>query len=209
MLKTYYTHPNGNIGSGLLQLTNPGNTASAFLIVNGIDRTVESGSSFIAKFAVLSLVHSFFEAGPVSVARRIEQPPRVEIVQPTDITELVDPIDVEIKVNTSFTRWDGVPYTTTGTFAESEAAMDYVLMYSNDGGINWRYCQGNSTAVPGVRPSVPALLLPDAGPGQETYSWAVPSTQFPQGSYLLRVDCFRRGAPIHYSYHKTKLFIQR
>jgi len=82
-------------------------------------------------------------------------------------------------------------------------------MYSNDGGINWRYCQGNSTAVPGVRPSVPALLLPDAGPGQETYSWAVPSTQFPQGSYLLRVDCFRRGAPIHYSYHKTKLFIQR
>jgi hypothetical protein len=59
---------------------------------------------------------------------RIEQPPRVEIVQPTDITELVDPIDVEIKVNTSFTRWDGVPYTTTGTFAESEAAMDYVLM---------------------------------------------------------------------------------
>lgn len=209
MLKTYYTHPNGNIGSGLLQLTDPANTASAFLIVNGIDRTVESGSSFIAKFAVLSLVHSFFEAGPVSVARRIEQPPRVEIVQPTDITELVDPIDVEIKVNTSFTRWDGVPYTTTGTFAESEAAMDYVLMYSNDGGINWRYCQGNSTAVPGVRPSVPALLLPDAGPGQETYSWAVPSTQFPQGSYLLRVDCFRRGAPIHYSYHKTKLFIQR
>jgi hypothetical protein len=41
------------------------------------------------------------------------------------------------------------------------------------------------------------------------FTWNVPASLFPQGSYVLRVDCFRRGAPIHYSYHKTKLFVQR
>src|SRR5262249_5556786 len=209
LLKTYYTHPTGNVGSGLLQLTDPANTASAYIVVNGIDRTVESGSNFIAKFSMLALVHSFFEAGTTTLARRIEQPPRVEIVSPTDITELVDPTDIQATVDVSWTRWDGVPYTSTGTFAESEALLDYVLMYSNDGGATWRYCRDNSPATPGVRPTNATLLVADAGPGQEVFSWNVPASLFPQGSYVLRVDCFRRGAPIHYSYHKTKLYVQR
>lgn len=209
LLKSYYSHPNGNVGSGLVQLTNNSSTASAYIVVNGLDRTVESGSNFIAKYAVLSLVHSFFEAGPSSVARRIEQPPRVEIAEPTDITELADPTEIDIKVDVTWTRWDGIPYTSTGTFSESESALDYVLMYSSDYGATWRYCRDNSAATPGTRPSSSSLLIADAGAGQETFTWSVPSTQFPQASYLLRVECYRRGAPIHYSYHQTKIFIRR
>jgi hypothetical protein len=209
MLRTYYTHPTGATGSGCVQITDRANTASAFVVVNGIDRTVESGSNFIAKYAVLSLVHSFFEAGNTAVAHRIQQPPRVEIVQPTDITELVDPNEIDITVATTWKRWDGLPYTATNSVTESEAELDYVLTYSNDGGVTWRHDLDNPPATPGERPANPLLLVPDAATGNENYRWAVPEAQFPQGSYYLRVDCFRRGAPIHFSYHQTKLFVQR
>jgi hypothetical protein len=37
----------------------------------------------------------------------------------------------------------------------------------------------------------------------------VPAGQFPEGSYLLRIDCFRLGAQVHFSYHKAKFFIKR
>ncbi len=36
-----------------------------------------------------------------------------------------------------------------------------------------------------------------------------PEVEFPEGSYLLRIDCYRQGAQVHYAFHKTKIFIQR
>jgi hypothetical protein len=209
MLGTYFNHPNGNIGSGLVRLTAPGGTSSAYITVNGIDRTVESGSTFIARYSILSLVHSFFEAGRSGLANRIPQPARVEILHPTDISELLDPDQITISFETSWKRWDGLPYTTTSTATEQESQLDYLITYSNDGGTTWRNVIDDSEAVPGERPASNNLLLPDSGTGRETFSWTVPSVQFPQGSYQLRVDCFRRGASLHYSYHKTKLFIRR
>lgn len=209
LLRLYYTHPSGANGSGLVQLTDPADTASAFVVVNGIDKTVESGSNFIAKYSMLSLVHSFFEAGATTVRHRIEQPPRVEITSPTDITELVDPLQIDIEVATSWARWDGLSYTAAGSVTEDEAALDYVAMYSRDGGESWLHVRDDSPATPGERPLDPRNLVPDAGIGPETFSWTVNSHDFPQGSYYVRVDCFRRGAPIHFSYHQTKIFIQR
>jgi hypothetical protein len=82
-------------------------------------------------------------------------------------------------------------------------------MYSNDGGTTWRYVQDDTLATPGTRPTNSAYILPDAGAGDETYNWSVPDGTFPEGSYHLRIDCFRQGAQCHYSYHKTKIFIQR
>lgn len=209
LLRTYYNHPNRNVGSGLVRLADPAATNSAYVVVNGIDRTVESGSNFIAKFAVLSLVHSFFEAGSASLAHRIQQPVRVEILQPTDISELVDPVDIDISFETSWRRWDGLPYTAAGGVTESEAELEYVLTYSSDNGSTWRHVRDNTPAMPGTRPTDAGLLVADAGIGSEAFTWSTPSVQFPQGSYQLRIDCFRRGAPIHFSYHKTRLFIQR
>ncbi|MGE3172658.1 MAG: hypothetical protein AB7O97_08520 [Planctomycetota bacterium] len=209
LLRSYYDHPTRNIGSGLVQLTDPVGRDSAFVVVNGIDRTVESGSNFIAKFSVLTLVHSFFEAGGSGVAGRIQQPVRAEIVQPTDVTELIDPSDIEIVVEVSWRRWDGRPYTNSGSVTENETELEYVVTYSADGGVTWRYMRGNGVATPGERPANSALLVSDTGPGPERFTWTVPDDAFPQGSYYLRVDCFRRGAPIHFSYHMTKLFIQR
>ncbi len=207
LYRTYYTHASG-VGSGLVKLVDPGNTSAAYVVVNGISNAVDNGTTFIAKFSVLSLVHSFFEAGSTTNTLRIPQLPRMEIQSPTDITELIDPSTIDVQYGVSWTRWDGIPYAVTGSYSESEAQLEYVLMYSNDGGATWLFMQDDSPATPGQRPSS-TYLVPDAGVGVETYSWNVPSGSFPQGSYLLRIDCYRQGAQVHYAYHKTKIFIQR
>ncbi|HEX6810016.1 MAG TPA: hypothetical protein VF384_00210 [Planctomycetota bacterium] len=207
LFRTYYTHPQGT-GSGLVKLINPGNTSAAYVVVNGIDNTVASGTTFIAKYAVLALVHSFFEAGSTTNSLRIPMPPRLEIESPTDITEIISPSVITIQYAVDWTRWDGLPYTGTGTFAEDELLLEYVPMYSNDGGSTWLHVQDDSPATPGIRP-LAAYLVPDSGAGNETFDWTVPATTFPEGSYFVRVDCFRRGAQVHYSYHQVKIYIQR
>jgi hypothetical protein len=207
LYRTYLTHASGT-GSGLVKLVDPGSTSAAYIVVNGIDKAVDTGTTFVAKYAVLSLAHSFFEAGSTTNTLRIQQLSRVEITSPTDITELINPPSIDIQYGVSWTRWDGLPYTATGTYAESEGQLEYAIMYSNDGGTSWYHVQDDTVATPGTRPAS-TYLVADAGAGGETYTLPVPVARFPQGSYLLRVDCFRTGAEIHYSYHKTKIFIQR
>ncbi|HLQ36852.1 MAG TPA: hypothetical protein VK348_03560, partial [Planctomycetota bacterium] len=209
MFKTYYSHPTGQTGSGVVKLVDTANTNAAYIVVNGIDRTVASGSTFIAKWAMLSLVHSSLEAGSTTNTLRIKELPRAEITFPTDITELQNPTNVAITTNVTWKRWDGLDYTKTGTFAEAESELDYVLTYSNDGGSRWYYVQDDTLAQPGVRPTDPRYIVADRGTGPEVYDWPVPAARFPEGSYQLRVDCFRRTASINYSYHRTRMFIRR
>ena len=208
LFETYYTHGSGT-GSGIVKLENPAGTAAGYIIVNGIDKAVESGTTFIAKFAVLSLVHSFLEAGETSNTLRIQQLPRLEIDSPTDITELNDPTDIDVQYGVDWTRWDGEPYTTSGTYTEDESQLEYVLMWSPDNGTTWLHMQDNSDAEPGVRPDDSLVIESDLAVGDETYTWATPSDDFPEGSYLIRIDCYRQGAQVHYAWHQNKIFIQR
>ncbi|MBL8732883.1 MAG: hypothetical protein JNN13_10985 [Planctomycetes bacterium] len=205
--RTYYTHSAGT-GSALVKLVDPSATGAGYVVVNGIDNTVETGTTFIAKFAVLSLVHSYFEAGTTTNSLRTSMLPRVEINAPTDITELDAPDEIDVQYGVEWTRWDGLPYTQTGTYSEDESELEYVVMYSTDNGSNWFFVQDDTPATPGARPAA-GYLVADAVTGDETYPWSVPAAQFPEGSYLLRVDCYRQGAQVHYSYHQTKIFIQR
>ena len=208
LFETYYEHPMG-VGSGLVKLTNPGATSAGYVVVNGIDATVESGTSFIAKWAMLSLVHSFLEAGDTGNTLRIQQTPRVEIESPTDITEIQQPVDIEVLYGVDWVRWDGQEYTQTGAFSEDEGELEYVLMYSNDNGQNYYYLRDDSPAIPGERPAAALYRESDFHAGDETFTWNVPVADFPEGSYLLRVDCFRQGAQVHYAWHQTRIYIQR
>jgi hypothetical protein len=208
LYETYYTHSSGT-GSGLIKLTNPAGTSAGYIVVNGIDKAVESGTTFIAKWAVLSLAHSFFEAGDTANTLRIPQLARVEIQSPTDITELNDPSEIEVLFSTAWTRWDGLPYTQTGTFTEDESLLEYRILYSRDSGTTWLHVQDDSPAAIGERPTDPLHLESDLGLGDETYTWDTPVADFPEASYLLRVECYRLGAQVHYSRHQNKIFIQR
>ena len=100
-------------------------------------------------------------------------------------------------------------FSAPGAVSENESELEYVLLYSRDGGATWLHLRDDSPATPGERPANPFLVEGDTGSGPETFTWNSPASLYPQGSYYLRVDCFRAGAQIHYSYHKTKLFVQR
>lgn len=212
IIKTYYDHPtSGETGAGLVELVNSGNTDAAYIVVNGISNAVASGSSFIAKWSLLTMVQSFLEVGDTSLAHRIKMPPRAEIQSPTEITELTNPTSIPVQWDVFWVRWDGQAYTssTISGFSESESELEYVVMYSNDNGVTWYYCQDDTLATAGTKPTDPTYLVADSGGGAETYTWTTPSATFPEGSYLLRVETYRTNQALHYSQHQVKVFIAR
>jgi hypothetical protein len=208
LYETYYSHASGT-GSGLVKLTNPSGTSAGYIVVNGISAAVSSGTTFIAKWAVLSLAHSFFEVGDISNTLRIPQLARVEIESPTEITELNNPEEITVLFTTEWTRWDGLPYTETGTFSEDESLLNYQILYSRDNGTSWLHVQDNSPAKIGELSTDPLHIEADTGLGDETYTWDTPVDDFPESSYLLRIECYRENAQVHYSWHQNKIYIQR
>ncbi|MGA0867605.1 MAG: type II secretion system protein [Planctomycetota bacterium] len=211
LTRQFYNHPGGNIGSGLVQFEPPNRSQAAWVVINGIAETTTSGSSFLAKYCLLSMFQSYFELGDPNLAFRIEQPPRVEIMAPTEISEIVDPAQIEVQFETDWLRWDRLAYTagTSANFAEDESRLEYAIYYSPDNGITWRHAQDDSPAVIGQLPSDPQHVVADQGTGAEVYSWATPSGQFPEGSYLVRVEAYRRGRSMHYSVHQTRFYVER
>ena len=207
LFKQYFSHAGGS-GSALIKLVDPTGTQAAYVNVNGISNAVDNGTTFIAQYTVLALVHSFLEAGSTTNTLRIQQQPRIEIQSPTDITELDDPAVLSVQFGVGWARWDGLPYTETGTFSEDESDLEYVLMYSRDAGETWLHVLDDSPATPGERPDDPSVVTADSALGTESFNWDV-SSGYPEGTYMLRIDCFRQGAQVHYSYHQTRLFIQR
>jgi len=220
-VRTFYDHPwsspNGK-GSSLVALTNPAGTHSSFQVINGLSMTIESGSPFIAKWALLSLVHSFLTAGEPDTssvaATRVVQLPRVEIKQPTLITELRDPSAITIQWSTEFRRWNGQKYTQYYPDDLDESTwlddLRYVVLYSDDTGRTWRYMIDGAVASLGDRHEDTYVFADQDASGDEFYTWDVSDTDvFPEGSYLIRVEAFRASKVSHYSQHMEKIYIDR
>ena len=201
----FYNHPSGGLtGSALLGLDG-GGSDMGYVVVNGIAQTIETGSAFMSRWSVLTMLQSFMIGGLHSGAERIVQVPRTEITEPNQITDLSSPASISVKWKTDWKRWDGQSYTNnyTNSFAETEP-VDYVLMYSIDNGGTWRYMQNNLPAEPGEYPTgtTPTTTA-------FSYGWSTPSGSFPQGSYVIRVEAYRRSIPQHYAYHQRKIYIKR
>jgi hypothetical protein len=216
----YFDHDSsGWEGSALIRLDGPDQTdhlchgKTAFIVMNGIDRTTETGSAFIAKYSLLTLVHSFFEAGSESVDAgvRFNQLPRVIIRSPTDVTSLDDPKTIDIKWDVNWERWDGQKYTedTSTEYALDESGLEYVLMYSPDNGVTWLHMIDDSVANPGTKPEDASVRFADEGTGQEKWVWSVDPEVFKEGSYLIRIDTYRQGEILHYAQHSEKIYIDR
>ena len=101
-------------------------------------------------------------------------------------------------------------------FAESDAGLVYVLLYSRDGGRTWRNMRDGSIAVPGETPWIdgvgpdPARTQMDQNPGEdETWTWPTPEASFPQGSYLIRIEGHRSAEALHYVQHTEKIYVER
>ncbi len=208
----YYDHSSGATGSALIQVTNPDASRTGYQLVHGIDRTLESGSAFIARYSIATLVHGYFRAGDPGLTTPLALSPRVDIRAPTAISDLSDPTSITITWRTAWQRWDGIDYSRTQSSAitESESALEYRLIYSEDGGDNWKHMQDDSAAIPGRRPADTSLLLTDQNDGaNETYAWSTPSPSIPEGSYIIRLEAWRVGSSLHMSYHQERIFIGR
>ena len=221
----FYGHQSGASweGSSLIRLENPtiAGSPSAFVVVNGLNQTAQTGSSQIARYAVVSLVHSLLSAGISPTAyTRIAQLPRVEIKQPNVTTELNNPTSISMTWETQWKRWDKQKYTTeySDTFAEVITDVRYALIYSRDNGQTWRNMRYYSlpselNPEPSATPGYPdvALWVGDAAPeGDEAHIWNVSDTAyFPEGSYIIRLEAYRNNQLIHYAYHEQRIYINR
>ena len=51
--------------------------------------------------------------------------------------------------------------------------------------------------------------LNDVAVGNETYVWNTPGAKFPEGSYSVRVEGYRKNQAQHYSSHQEKIYVNR
>ena len=219
LVHRFYDHVSGQTGSGLVRLQRPGtNPTAAYLVVNGLDRTTGSGSAFLSRYAMVSLIHGFLAAGAPGLANRVAQVPQVFLTYPTLTTELLDPASIPVRWERQWKRWDGRAYTAAypSTFTEPSSDLRYVLLYSSDGGTNWRNALDDSAAEPGRLPWVvgtgpdPARTLPTrSADGHESWTWPLPPDRFPDGPYLLRVEAYRAAEPLHYAWHQERFHVDR
>lgn len=216
----YYQNANtSGPGSSLISTRNPSTNRPAFVVVNGLSPVGQSGVAFIARWSFLSLIHSYMEAGlytdalpaPVGCTGcpfRVRQLPRVIISSPNAQSILVDPPSINIQWTATWKRWDDKKYTPaySSTFSESGLAMEYQVLYSVDNGVTWRFVQDDTPWTRGTK-------LPTGDPrlitGATNYVWNTPDPPFVQGNYIIRVEGYRAGFPLHYSYHQYTAFIRR
>ncbi|HEX7151090.1 MAG TPA: prepilin-type N-terminal cleavage/methylation domain-containing protein [Thermoanaerobaculia bacterium] len=210
VLARYYRHSSGILGSSLITQRDPsGNTA--FVVVNGLSPAGESGTAFISRWSFLSLIQSYMAGGLYQTAgqpdpARVRQLPRVAITNPNPTTELNDVTTIPITWDLRWTRWDTLRYTPqyAANFSDS-ATVRFALLYSRDGGRTWLYMQDDTpVAKLGKKPDDAALLVSGT-----SYNWSTPASTFPPGNYVIRVEAYREGMPLHYSFHQFTAFIKR
>jgi type II secretory pathway pseudopilin PulG len=202
-------------GSALVSLRDPVSNNASFIVVNGLSPVGASGSSYIARWSFLTLIHSYFQAGLYPVAgtevgcaacpSRVRQLPRVNITFPGVNDDLKDPPSINIQWTSSWTRWDGKKYTPAyaANFAEA-GVVQYQVMYSDDNGVTWKWCDSSIPGTPSLGRRTPAALITAT-----SYLWSTPAGTFPMANYLIRVEAYRQNFTLHYSYHQFRAFIRR
>jgi hypothetical protein len=219
IVRRFYNHTGGQTGSAIVRLQEPGaSPRGCHIVVNGLDKTTGSGSSLIARYSVLSLLHGYLAAGATGLPNRVRQLPQVEIKAPTLTTEIDNPAQILVRWATKWKRWDGLAYTTSfaSTFAESEGELRYVPLWSRDDGVTWRNMLDDSLAQPGELPrnaagaADPARTLRDLNASaDETFAWSTPVTKVPAGVYMMRIEAYRASEPLHYAQHQEKIYVDR
>lgn len=206
-LAEFYRHTSGVHGSALLAMRD-GNDA-AYVVVNGLSPAGESGTAFISRWSFLSLVHGFLSAGLYSNAgvldpARVRELPRVVITSPNETTNIDNPSTLRVSWSSQWLRWDGLPYTPAypNGFAE-DSVVRFTVLYSRDNGRSWLHVQDDSVATPGTRPAATYLTT------VTDYDWSVPAARFGSGNYVIRVEAYRDGLPLHYSFHQFRAFFRR
>jgi hypothetical protein len=225
--------PDANLdGSSLVAVVNPTippapapaqPTDVMYVVGNGLSPAGAAGNAFIGRWSLLTLIHSYFVAGQFSytapntinitsaptAVSRVRQLPQVAITNPNLQTQLgSNPSNINITWAVQWRRWDGSTYTNSynalALALDAAIPLSHRVMYSIDNGRNWLHASDDSPATPGTRPAAAYLQ------GGTAFNWDVSNAvQFPKGNYLIRIETYREGLPLHYSYHQFQAFIDR
>lgn len=218
---TFYDHEYAGayVGSGLITLreTVAGtDTGASYISMNGIDKTGESGTVFIGRWSMLTLVHGFLTGGLGNSAARIRELPRI-FISPFADADLASTNDLDVEWNMTWTRWDGEKYTNAyANNFEEDTNTSHVLLFTKvtSSGFTWKYAADNTTAATlGTRlaPGSPMWTVENVQPNASmplSYGWGG-SGSFTEGGYLLRMEAFRDDLPLHYSYHQRRIYLKR
>lgn len=205
-------------GSGLVTLreTLGGVERGAiYNVVNGLDKTGESGTTLIGKWSVLSLTDAFLRSGQGASPTRIRELPRV-LILPFTADELNNKPSLNIQWSMNWLRWDGQEYVDAypAGFTE-DTQTGHVILYSTDNGVTWKNIVTNAPATPGVRPTAAGdYVIPnnhDPATNLLSYNWTDFGSRC-EGTILLRVEVYRdiddvnTAYNLHYSYHQMRIF---
>jgi hypothetical protein len=204
LLKSFYDSPYSSSyrSSASMRVAQGGHTG--YFVMNGLSPQTQSGAAWMARFALVSMVQSFFDAGDPLLPSPISQIPRVQVLTPDPNDDLADPSTINVTWAVDWLRWDKQSYSLP-SYNPTHVTMHYVLKYSGDGGRTWRYADDGTTAEAGVRGM-------DGGGSDlhtvsQPFSWDVSALLL--GTYILRLEAYRQATQLHYSYHQVQIYIKR
>ncbi|OGS45321.1 MAG: hypothetical protein A2539_09615 [Elusimicrobia bacterium RIFOXYD2_FULL_34_15] len=192
---------------------------SSYFVFSGFLPQGDTGAAEMGKYVLMTIIRTFLDGGQYLGNDKISQIPLVDITNPSVIDEFNNPSTINVIWNADWQRWDSEPsnlknYTEeyTSTYSESTELI-YSIKYSSDNARTWYYCGENEKTTPGQKYS-------DNNPSHNTTSpfadkWYKPSpyvwdvSTFPKGSYIIRVECYRKSIDLHYSYDQIQIYLNR
>lgn len=173
--------------------------------------TAEPSALTAREVAVQTLLlglRTFHVGGHPDLPQRITELPLVQIIEPQNGSSRLDAESMTVRWQTTWTRFDGQRYTTTWPtpWNPGESDLLYRVQWSGDGGATWTSAlTGQPTAI-GAWPESVLERLADAGTGNESFTFNLPS--LPPGEYLFRLEAWRVSTRQHCSSHYVRVFIR-
>lgn len=135
---------------------------------------------------------------------KIPQIPLVILTTPTPTSQYNNPTTINVGWTINWKRWDLQPYTTNyASSYDGGITPDINIKVSWTNGASWVFADDISPATAGVYSFVHRVLV-------NPFTWNVSeAADWPQGTYLLRIEAFRPNEPLHYTYHQVEIFIKR
>jgi hypothetical protein len=194
-----------------------------FFVMNGFTDQSLAGTSFIARFSILSCLRAFHEAGvdrttaslypnriPATSGGnsvRVEQVPWVAITEP-DLalaSNLTGYSTITVKWDMKWVRWDSdtnnlVPYAESypADFSSTESVR-FVCKYSEDSqGTRWRLANTGEAVDKGQ-------WVESAAQTAQNIIWDLSS--IPKGTHKFRIEAYRDHYKQHYAYHQMSMYL--
>jgi hypothetical protein len=201
--RTYYTSsysPASYYASSVVKMVKDLDTA--YLVVSGLGLQADFGTVQMGKYVVASMMRTFLDGGMYAGQDKISQIPRIDISKPTVSDTFNNPVTVDIAWGNSWTRWDSEKYTEEYPVGYSETTpLVYAMKYSYDNGKHWFNMTDNSSCSAGEK-DYPLHTTP-----LTDYTWNVSSLA--RGTYIIRIECYRRDIDLHYAFDQMGIYINR